>query len=357
MSDGQDFFERVGTDTRPPAPDIGELLNPAPPSGNWAPAAIKSGNAPAPAFAGDEDIGRWSTKGDHFWTATKSADRLPAGFYVPDHIDGIGAVMTKRKIALDNLVALPDTATERVMAEFDEFWALRQRFTDRGFLHKRGILLWGPPGSGKTSGLMQMSHEIVTKHDGLVVQIVHPSLTAHCLAMLRKIEPDRPIIAIMEDLDALVQRHGEAEFLALLDGETQVDRIVYVATTNYPERLDARFVDRPSRFDTIEYVGMPSAPARRAYLAAKEPSLAGADLERWIDRTDGFSVAHLRELVILVRVFGRPLEAALARLEGMRVSKPSSEDSPHRAPFGFKPAFGGGQISGPNRSAAALVGR
>jgi SpoVK/Ycf46/Vps4 family AAA+-type ATPase len=111
--------------------------------------------------------------------------------------------------------------------------------------------------------------------------------------------------------DALIERHGENEFLALLDGEAQVDNIVFLSSTNYPERLDRRFVDRPSRFDTIKYIGMPSAGARHLFLNAKEPSLTPEELDLWVERTEGFSIAHLKELIIAVRCFRQPFAEAL----------------------------------------------
>ena len=93
-------------------------------------------------------------------------------------------------------------------------------------------------------------------------------------------------------------------------------------------------MDRPSRFDTVRFIGMPTAAARRTYLKAKEPTLTDSNLDLWVDNTEGFSIAHLRELVILVQCFERPLEEAIERLESMRI-KPSSEDSPDKVPFGF----------------------
>lgn len=323
MNDG--FFDRVGTETL--QSNMGSTGLEAKPA---LPAPI-SGHS---LQTGTMTVRRWAQSDDVFWPASETRETLPAAFYRFDEIPNVGPCLRRATITTDGLIHLPDTVGEKVIGEFKTFWGLRERFAARGFLHKRGILLWGPPGSGKTTSLMLMAQEIVENQNGIVVQIDNPHLAASCLGFIRKIEPDRPVVAIMEDLDALVQRHGENNFLALLDGETQVDRIVYIATCNYPERLDARFVDRPSRFDTVEYIGMPSDAARRVYLNAKEPSLIGADLDKWVHHTKGFSVAHLRELIILVRCFDRPLEVAIKRLEGMRV-RVSSENAPDRPSFGI----------------------
>ncbi len=321
-----DFFERVGT-----APQTGL---------NYAGGAEATSPAPTasvyPAISiGQITVRRWAQADDIFWPASETCETLAPAFYRFDEMPNIGPCLRRVTITTDGLIHLPDTVGEKVIGEFKTFWGLRDRFAERGFLHKRGILLWGPPGSGKTTSLMLMAQEIVENQRGIVVQIDRPDLAATCLGFIRKIEPDRPVVAIMEDLDALVQRWGENNYLALLDGETQVDRIVYVATCNYPERLDRRFVDRPSRFDTVEYIGMPSSAARRVYLQAKEPSLTDTELAQWVKHTDGFSVAHLRELVILVRCFGRPLERAIERLESMRLKTPSSDAAPDRPQFGI----------------------
>ena len=321
------FYERVGT--QPPPPANTEVPQAAAPShGRGAIRDREQAELIRPAK-------RWATNGDVYWQASETAETLPAGFYRTAEMPNIGYCLVSHEIMTDGLVRLPDTMGEEVLDEFKTFWSLRDRFRELGFLHKRGILLWGPPGSGKTATIMLMVADIVERLGGVVIQLEHPTLAAECLTLARRIESKRPIVAILEDLDALVQRWGESQYLALLDGETQVDNIAYVATTNYPERLDRRFVDRPSRFDTIRWIGMPSADARRVYLAAKDPTLAGAELEEWVERTAGFSTAYLRELLILVRAFGRPLDDAIARLDEMRTRLPTNDDAPDRKFAGF----------------------
>jgi SpoVK/Ycf46/Vps4 family AAA+-type ATPase len=257
---------------------------------------------------------------------------------------GVGLV--KQKVETDDLLRFPDSDSDAILAEFDQFWTLEDKFRERGFLMKRGYLLWGPAGSGKTSTLQLMAKRLIEEQKGVVLLLDHPHLAAACFQMLRKIEPRRPLIAVLEDMDALVRKYGENEYLALLDGEAQVDRVTYIATTNYPEYLDARFVDRPSRFDTIRFIGMPGAAARRMYLSTKEPGLPSDELEQWVAASEGFSVAHLKEMIIAVKCFGQRLGDVVRRLEEMQERKPTSTDRPDKPMFGFTGHRNGGAYVG-----------
>lgn len=266
----------------------------------------------------------WAQSGDAFFPVAEVVNELPPGAYRCRQSNQ-GPYLERMPIEIDSLLTLPDSAVETLLAEFKKFWTLRENFSKRGFTFKRGLLMWGPPGSGKTSAIWQMTQELVRLHRGVVVFIEHPGLATACIGLLRRIEPDRPMITIMEDLDALVGQHGDHGFLALLDGETQISNVVHVATTNYPEYLDRRFVDRPSRFDTIMRVGMPSADARRVYFKAKEPSLDEITLERWVQRTEDYSIAHLREVIIAIKCFDQTEDDVFGRLDDMRQSKIESD--------------------------------
>lgn len=278
---------------------------------------------------------RWASDNERFWACKTTYDVLPAGLYKPMNSNQIGFYLEKQIIDTDELIVLPDTASEQVLQEIEKFWELKEQFDNHGFIHKRGILLWGDPGSGKTATIQLLLKSIIEKGN-IALFAGHPHITTNCLQMIRRIEPGRAMIVIMEDLDAMVYEHGEAEYLAMLDGESQVSNVVFVATTNYPEKLDKRFIDRPSRFDTIKLIPMPGSDARKVYLQTKDPTLKGEELEKWVRLSDGFSVAHLKEMIISNRCYNIKIEKVVKRLSFMRKRKITSDNAVKtETEFGF----------------------
>jgi SpoVK/Ycf46/Vps4 family AAA+-type ATPase len=280
----------------------------------------------------------WAVYGNTYSPCEKAVDTLPPGQYTIDASQERGIFFSKKEVNLDDLMILPDSASEEVIEGIETFWKKEEHFRKFGFLWKRGVMLWGPPGSGKTSTVQLISKMIVDR-GGLSTYIQNPELGARGLELMRRIEPDRPIVVILEDIDAISQRHGEADLLALLDGELQIDNVIFIATTNYPERLDKRLTNRPSRFDIVKKIGMPSEDARRVYLKATNKRLAEkgnkAELELWIKQTKQFSLAHIKELIISVEVFEIPLDGAVERLRAMMDINLNSEDGYDKKVIGF----------------------
>lgn len=282
-----------------------------------------------------ENHSQWALGGNGRFTPVGSTvPRLTAGVYEPYAVPGSWG-LEKMKVASDGIYELPDMATNTVLEEVRKFWSSEERYRKHSLLYKRGVLLWGPPGSGKTVAVKMLMTELV-KQDGVVVVANSVNLTTMCLKAIRRIEPKRNLIVVLEDLDETIAYQGEAGVLSLLDGENSIDNILNIATTNYPEKLGPRIINRPSRFDRRVYVGMPTPEARAAYLTrATQGNLVDGDLERWVADTKDMSIAHLRELVAAVWCLDQPYDDVIDRLKKMGAPVKASEEGFNKKKLGF----------------------
>lgn len=273
-------------------------------------------------------ITKWaSPDGVKYYPSENTVKKIPEGEYEIKYDSGRNSFYFKKfNTDYDQLILLPDSASEEIINEIDKFWSMEEAFRQYGYLWKRGMLLYGPPGSGKSCTVQIICKKLVY-HGGVVVYASNsPDDIIAGLNFFRNIEPTRPLIIVLEDIEAMIERFGESELLSLLDGEFQVDNIVFIATTNYPEKLDRRIINRPSRFDMLKYVGMPQPTARKTYI---ETTLERANdsvdnIDEWVEKTQGFSIAHLKELIVFVRIFGVTLDEGIERVQKLIKSKPSS---------------------------------
>ena len=193
-----------------------------------------------------------------------------------------------------------------------------------------GILLYGPPGCGKTflaratAGEVKASFIPVGIHDVLDMWI--GASERNLRAVFDVARTHRPAVLFFDEVDALAAsrsdmrtsagRHTINQFLAELDG---VDRsnegVLILAATNAPWHLDAAF-RRPGRFDRVIFVPPPDADARRAILEVMlaEKPVQNVDYAKVARQTDGFSGADLKGLV------DRTVELKLS--EAMRTGQP-----------------------------------
>jgi len=229
-----------------------------------------------------------------------------------------GPMLFKKEINSDELLDLPDDTSQEIFDSIKQFWGLKDRFKERGFLHKRGILAFGPQGGGKTTLMFKLIKNIV-EHNGVAFLSSSPYAVKACLEMTRSIEPTLPILVCLEDIDDIVCSYGDRALTSLLDGDANTNNVLYFATTNYPERLPARLVNRPSRFDVVKYIGLPSEESRKIYLKAKAQELSPSTLSVWVEKTVNFSIPQLKELIISVLGFGVDLDIAITRIRNMSI--------------------------------------
>jgi len=261
-----------------------------------------------------------------YTTATTTIKCLPVGSYRLVQYRPGAYVFNPVNVGSDDLMEFPDTKSGELVSEIEDFWELKPAFRKHGFRHKRGYLLWGPPGSGKSCTVNLVIRRMVER-GGVVILASNPDALAYCLKEFREVEPNRPLVVVWEDFDECVKHNGPAVALSILDGDNQVDNVVFIGTTNYPERLDSRFLNRPNRFDRIIKIDMPSAEARAMFLRNRAGDTMAPDGTDLVKASEGFSFAHLKELVVGVWCQGFAVDGVLERLRKMKYMPKSSENT------------------------------
>lgn len=246
---------------------------------------------------------------------------LPSGLYEIS-LDPIrGAGLTKIEPKRDDIYRLPDLPYDEIINDIKSFWSRGEYFKKYEIIQKRGIILHGHPGGGKTSLIHLMVEEII-KNDGLAIFFSEPEIWCGVSQIVRQIEKKRPILCIIEDIDLVIDKFGEQVFLTFLDGVKQIDNVVYLATTNSLNRIPDRIKKRPSRFDRIYELKLPTKADRKFYLTNKiqTEDLKNYDITQMVTDTEKFSMAQLKELVISIFILGNDYAETITRLKKANIN-------------------------------------
>jgi transitional endoplasmic reticulum ATPase len=178
----------------------------------------------------------------------------------------------------------------------------------------RGIILYGPPGSGKTHLARAVANEVDARFYYINGPDVIGTYTGETEANLRRMFSEAshhaPSIIFIDELDAMAPKRGETgahadtrtvtQLLSLMDGLKRVDSVIVVATTNRIDAVDAAF-RRPGRFDREIFIGPPDVAGRREIVEVHTREMPLSDgAQKFLDeiakRTHGFLGADLMEL-------------------------------------------------------------
>ncbi|EPQ59004.1 P-loop containing nucleoside triphosphate hydrolase protein [Gloeophyllum trabeum ATCC 11539] len=196
------------------------------------------------------------------------------------------------------------------------FFSSEDLYKELAIPWKRGLIMYGPPGNGKTVSIKAIMKGCEEKgYLPLYVKSFQSYMgeEASMALVFNKARQLAPCVVIMEDLDSLINESNRSFFLNQIDGLEGNDGLLLIGTTNHVERLDPALASRPSRFDRKYLFDDPDLEERTLYCKYWQKKLERNkavdfpdDLVYEIAKlTDKFSFAYLKEafvstLVLLV---------------------------------------------------------
>lgn len=225
-----------------------------------------------------------------------------------------GFFFKKKNLFVDDYVDISTEKINDLMSEIDLFTNTESLFIEYGALYKRGILLHGDPGTGKTSLLNQiMSHLIKKNYMVFLLDDINTfTISIQGIAELKNVYKSQPIAIVVEDIDRFIGNSAELELLQLLDGADTFEPMLFFATTNYINNLTSTFL-RPSRIDLIIHVEPLTEEQRRLFLVNK--NVPENFIDHWAKETNGFTVAMLKELMLSVLVLNKDLKKVIQHIK------------------------------------------
>ena len=184
-----------------------------------------------------------------------------------------------------------------------------KRIKDLGGRAKRGLLMTGPPGNGKTSACRYLWEEC--RRIGHEYQVVSPDAYQAARRSCNPVESVKALFTVnrrgiiffddmdvaLRDRNTVKETDDQAVFLSALDGIEVNEGVVYVFTTNCSIDLIDPAFKRPGRIDLVLHFRPPTPELRRELMNRWHADIrAGIDLDVAVDETEGFTFAEVEEL-------------------------------------------------------------
>lgn len=299
---------------------------------------------------------RYSSEGDHEFSLTardqRSLDKLLD--ILKDHrrknhylkgkkFNGVsGAILPLSGHVWSDLV-WPDGMKERLHNEIEVVFKNAALLNQYGLNSKKGFILAGEPGNGKTLLLKILAKEI--NATCILIPFDEFKLTPYLFSLARDLAPT---ILILEDIDLFgTDRDDTSQNVELgklmnqLDGMVENREIVVIATTNRLEKVEKALQNRPGRFDRVYEIPNPDFQMRIkliSHFISKIPNeISREHIEILAEGFSGYSAAYLKELVNsgFALAILRDSRTPILRFKDMESMVDILKHKKDRAPVGF----------------------
>lgn len=195
---------------------------------------------------------------------SKAKENSKIGIFAGQSYGGWKRLALREKRAIKSVILPPETIKD-TLEDIVAFQERKQWYTDVGVPYRRGYLLKGPPGNGKTSLIFAIASELETNL--YVLSLSSNRMDDDGLLENLGSIPAKGIL-LLEDIDAVFEqrelknddvRVTFSGLLNALDGVASAEGRILFMTTNHPEKLDPALI-RPGRVDKIVEIGPPTKP-------------------------------------------------------------------------------------------------
>lgn len=204
--------------------------------------------------------------------------------------DKITSLVTREDVFLE------ENLKKEIYRSIDEFFAESGGFFKKyNIPYKRGVLLYGKPGNGKTTLVKSIANSISAPV--AYWQITEYTSSYSIDEVFTTVAKMAPMVLVIEDIDSMPE-DVRSVFLNTLDGAISKEGIFLIGTTNYPDKIDPALINRAGRFDRAYEIKLPTEELRYSYLLKKEVDqfITLEELQMVVSATKDFSFAQLNEL-------------------------------------------------------------
>jgi len=207
---------------------------------------------------------------------------------------------------------------ERMKQELKEVveWPLKypEAFTELNTKPPRGVMLFGPPGTGKT----MLAKAVANESEANFISIKGPELLSKWVGeseravreVFRKAKQSAPCIIFLDEIDSIVPIRGlnidshvtervVSQLLTEMDGLEELKDVIVIAATNRPDMVDPA-LRRPGRLDRLIYIHPPDKDTRQKIFAVHlkgKPIGKDVDIEELAERTEEYVGADIAAIV------------------------------------------------------------
>lgn len=223
--------------------------------------------------------------------------------------------LTRKKLLNENLIFNKKSTLDKIKNDVQSFFTDKTEniYKKLDIPFKRGIILYGEPGNGKSSIIREIIRTVPDEITKVIIKQTNymPSALS---SLINGLDGKKAII-IMEDIDSMLTEYNRSDFLNTIDGVDIKTGLYLIATTNYPERLDKAIFNRAGRFDIAYKIENPDKETRKLFFksrnldeifknfkfSSKHPIVDNKKLiNTFVECSEGVPMATLKEIIVSV---------------------------------------------------------